>query len=811
MKIKATLATTSFQPDHFRVSLMTPARPQLVPQSLDRFCVEGARLNRVVAHERSSGYKAKSLLLRTLHTNGGRGGTLLAATFLLCAGAMQAQGILTVTPGRTATTLAGTGTPSYTGDGGAATSSTLASPGAVAYDTTGNLYIADTKNHVIRKVTPAGTITTIAGTGVEGFNGDGIATASQLDTPTGIAVDAIGTVYVADSHNHRIRRITGTTIATIAGTGIAGYSGDGAAATAAQLALPSAVAVDASGGIYIADTNNHRIREITGTTITTIAGSGEEFYAGDGAAATAAALDSPTGVAVSSTGVVYIADRLNQRIRTFTPGGNITTVAGSGTASFAGSFSGDGANATTATLSRPTGVSVASNSNIYVADTDNQRIRQVVNGGAIVTVVGSGGQGFGADAGPATVAVLDTPKFVAQDVTGNLAISDTMDNRIRSTALPTLIFGSVVVGVPSSTQSVTLSNTGNASITLATPVFAGMFSVSAGGTCAAAPITLTAGASCTQLVAFVPSAVGVVSGSVVFDGNGVVPQVILLSGSGTIAGTGVALQSNVVSPLAGQSVTLTATVRPSGVLVPTGTVSFYSNGVLLAQNVALIAGAASLTTITLPDGADLITAVYSGSTNFEPGTSNAISLTVNDFQLAIGGGGSTGSGSSGSFGFSIVPGSSGTISFVLQPLEAVFPYPISFSATGLPAGSTYSFNPTTVTLGTAPVTVTMTVQVPLTASLRWPTLLNGGTATLALLLIPFGLRRSRNLRSMKHLKLGCFLLVSLIMVGSLFGCGTGSGLFGNQPKTYSLTVTATATEANGTQLSRSTAFPLTIQ
>ena len=311
-----------------------------------------------------------------------------AALLLAVSGSMRAQGILTVTPSSSVVTIAGTGAIGYTGDGGAATSATLASPSAVAYDASGNLYLADAQNHVVREISKSGQISTIAGTGIEGYSGDGeAATAALLDTPTGVAVDSAGNVYIADSHNHRIRKVSGGTISTIAGTGTPGYAGDGSAAIAAQLSLPSAVAVDSNGNVYIADTNNQRIRKITGTTITTIAGNGEELYAGDGAAATAAVLDQPTGVAVDAIGNVYIADRHNHRIRMVTPAGTISTIAGSGPASFSGGFSGDGAPATAAPLAKPSGVSVDGAGNIYIADTDNQRIRQV-SGTAVATVAG---------------------------------------------------------------------------------------------------------------------------------------------------------------------------------------------------------------------------------------------------------------------------------------------------------------------------------------------------------------------------------------------------------------------------------------
>ena len=215
----------------------------------------------------------------------------LAALALLLglAASLQAQGNLTVTPSPTITTTAVTGILGYTGNGGAATSATVADPSGLAYDPSGNLYFADARNHVVREVSNAGTITVIAGTGIQGYGGDGAAaTSAYLDTPTGVAVDSGGNLYIADSHNHRIREISGGIITTIAGSGVPGFSGDGGAAAAAQLWLPSAVAVDASGSVFIADTNNQRIRMIAGGTISTIAGDGEQLFSGDGGTATSA-------------------------------------------------------------------------------------------------------------------------------------------------------------------------------------------------------------------------------------------------------------------------------------------------------------------------------------------------------------------------------------------------------------------------------------------------------------------------------------------------------------------------------------------
>ena len=428
---------------------------------------------------------------------------LVFSAALACAGLWstpaQAQAVLTVTPGRLVATAAGTGTPGYTEQNGPAISAALASPAALAYDAAGNLYIADANNHVIRKVLKSGgTITTIAGTGAAGFSGDGgAATAAQLDTPTGIALDGSGNLFIADSHNHRIREMTDGVITTIAGTGTAGFSGDGGQATGAQLALPSAVALDLNGRLLIADTNNQRVRAVAHGVITTIAGNGEELFAGDGGQATMASLDQPTGLAVDPAGALYIADKHNQRIRLVNAAGVITTFAGNGASLFSGTFHGDGDAATAASLARPVGVSIGSNGSVLIADTNNQRIRQV-SGGTIGTLAGSDEQGFAGDGAPLRAAVLNAPKVAITDAAGNLLLADTGNQRLRSGLLPTLAFGSQAVGAASSAQILTLSNTGTADLTISQVTVSAAFAVTPGGTCTQLPVVLAPGANCTE-------------------------------------------------------------------------------------------------------------------------------------------------------------------------------------------------------------------------------------------------------------------------------------------------------------------------
>jgi sugar lactone lactonase YvrE len=351
-----------------------------------------------------------------------------------------------------------------------AITASLATPAGVAYDTAGNLYIADLNNHIIRKVNLAGVITTIAGTGEQGYAGDGgPATSALLDSPAGVAVDATGNIYIADTHNNRIRKVAGGTITTIAGTGVADFSGDGGNATLAALNRPTALAMDSGGNLYIADTDNHRIRKISGTTVTTVAGNGDQSFSGDGAAAVAAWLDSPNGVAVDAAGNIYIGDTNNQRVRVVNTAGIISTLAGTGDKGYAG----DGGSGINASLARPRGLSVDSLGNIYFADSDNNRIRLIAAAGGITTVAGNGSQGFSGDGGPALNAVLDTPRAPAVLAVGFFALSDTNNQVIREVGSDAVIHTIAGSGTGAG-ESLTLS--GPSSIVYGTGLLTATFS-----------------------------------------------------------------------------------------------------------------------------------------------------------------------------------------------------------------------------------------------------------------------------------------------------------------------------------------------
>src|SRR2546422_3740875 len=319
------------------------------------------------------------------------------------------------------TTIACNGTSGFTGDGGPATAASCV-PYRVARDSAGNLYVADGSSRRIRKVSAAGIITTVAGRGTGQSSGDGgPATLAELIQPLGVAVDPAGNVYIADEGSNRIRKVnTAGIISTIAGNGKQGFNGDGGRAAAASLYEPSGVAGDPAGNVYIADGGNVRIRKVdTAGIITTIAGNGKEGFSGDGGPATSAELSFPVGVAVDPAGNVYIADEGSNRIRKVNTAGIISTIAGNDTQG----FSGDGGPATSASLNKPREVAVDLAGNVYISDAGNFRIRKVNPAGVISTVAGRGTSGFTGDGGPASSAQL-VPRGVAVGVQADLYIAD---------------------------------------------------------------------------------------------------------------------------------------------------------------------------------------------------------------------------------------------------------------------------------------------------------------------------------------------------------------------------------------------------
>ncbi len=322
------------------------------------------------------------------------------------------------------------GTGGIRATGGRADTAELNGPSGLAVDTSGYVYIADFGNNVIRKVNPRGVISTIAGSGARGYSGDAsTATLAQLNGPSAVAVDALGNVYIADSGNNVIRKVdTSGVITTIAGTGTAGYLGKRGPATSIELDDPSGVAVDASGNVYIADSNNSMVRKVnTSGMMSTFAGNGNRGDYGNNCNAGSAELNSPRGIAVDASGNVYIAEELSQRIRKVNTSGIISTIAGNGRSG----YSGDGGSAVSAKLNTPLGVAVDAAGNIYIADVGNNRIRKVDTSGIISTVAGNGTRGYSGDGDAASSAQLNSPRGVAVDASGNIYIADIGNDRIR--------------------------------------------------------------------------------------------------------------------------------------------------------------------------------------------------------------------------------------------------------------------------------------------------------------------------------------------------------------------------------------------
>ncbi len=363
-------------------------------------------------------------------------------------------------------TVVGTGIAGGTGDGSTAINAQLNTPYGIAIDALDNIYIADMQNNRIRKVNASGIITTIAGNGISGYSGDGgNATSAKLQYPTGVAVDVIGNIYIADNSNNRIRKVsTSGIITTIAGIGGAGgYTGDGGLATAAKLSSPWGLTLDKFGNIYISDSQNSCIRKInTSGIITTIAGTGSNGFSGDGFAATSALLNLTMGVAIDTTGNIYVADRNNKRIRKIDVNGIITTFAGNGITG----YSGDGGLATNAQIAPPHGINIDEAGNVYFGNSGHGCVRKINTLGIISTIAGSGTQGFSGDGSLATSAQLNMPTGIAFDSFGNTYIADLNNNRIRKVnCLPPNIIINTTKSSVCLGDTLTLSSSGATSYT----------------------------------------------------------------------------------------------------------------------------------------------------------------------------------------------------------------------------------------------------------------------------------------------------------------------------------------------------------
>lgn len=594
------------------------------------------------------------------------GGSTSSSTSLLDAAYISAIGIgpaAALTPG-VISTVAGNGGSDYSGDGSAATGAQLSMPRDFAVDVAGNLYIADQGNNVIRKVTAAtGVISTIAGTGTAGYSRDGsAATSAQLNTPIGVAVDGAGNLYIADTGNNVVREVSASTgiISTIAGTGTAGYSGDGGAATSAQLYSPNDLAVDGAGNLYITDFNNNVVREVSASTgvISTVAGNNIPGYSGDGGAATSAEIHWPNGLAVDGAGNLYISDTGNNVIReVMAASGIISTIAGSGS----GGYAGDGGAATNAQLNGPLGVAVDAAGNVYIADKNNNVLRQVNAATQTITTVAgnySGGAGYSGDGGPATSALMYMPWGMALDGGGNLYTSDLLNNTIRqvNVAAAQLPFATSTTSGDTDTtdgiESVTLTNIGNSTLSAVSPGLASPVDFTqqtGGGSDCTTSFSLTFGASCNLRYEFTPASSGSIQDSDPITDNSFqaalasvasTTQSLTLSGtatgaSGSTATTTAASSATATYSASAQTVTLSASVS-SASTVNTGTVTFtlYYGSTAIgtpATSGTVTRGAASAS-YTLPaglaPGTYMIDAAYTPGSGLAASSDTTHALTV---------------------------------------------------------------------------------------------------------------------------------------------------------------------------------------
>lgn len=701
-------------------------------------------------------------------------------------GKLQAQAVLVLQPGSTAATLAGSGKDART-TAGDARHVALGSPQAIAYDAAGNLYIADKRNQQITRVDTAGQLTILAGTGRQGFAGDGgPATAAEWNRPSGIAVDASGNVFVADTGNERVRRISAVdgTVATVAGSGQPGFSGDGGPAQAARFRSPSSLALDGTGALYIADVGNHRVRRLnTDGTVVTVAGDGSQAQDGDDKAATATSLDMPSGLALLPDGRLLIADDAGRRVRVLQRDGTLAAYA-----------------AGASVLRRPAGLAVDADGSVYLADAAAQTVTQTSADGSS-PVTGNGEQGsFIAGAPLATP--LDTPKALASRANGDVAVSDTHNHRVQRISLPVLSFGSVPAGSQSQARIVTLQNGGGAALTvLAVELPGGFGQLNDGSTCSATPFILQAAQQCSIAINFAPVIQGAGDATARVRVLGGAPQALLLSGTGTAGGS---LASSITSlrsdgsiAYAGSPIALTATVAGSLLASPIGNVIFLDGSTSIASS-PLSAGSASLSTTVLSPGPHTLRAVYSGDAVYSSSTSPALAVTVvpsPDFTL-------TASAAS----YSGKARETVAIPMSLLPINGTLNRPVQFVVSGLPAGATATFAPATLTLGGDTAAVTLTLQMPPTLSRNHA--VPGRYKVLAFLLGILGILPRR--RASAALLAMSMFSICLSGCGSGFRAGTTAANLPGTTHNYTAVVTATTIGVLGTPLAHSTPIGLVI-
>ncbi len=790
-----------------------------------------------------------------------------------------------------------------------ATTVPLYLPSGIAFDAAGNLYIAETANHRVRRVTPAGLLSTFAGNGTEGFLGDGgPAIGAELDSPGGLAFDpTTGALLIADTHNHRIRRVDpgSGAILTIAGMGAPGFSGDNGPATAARLDLPLALAVSAAGDIFIADAGNHRIRKISAAThlLSTVAGDGTEGFSGDNGPATAASLDAPASIAVGANGALYLADTHNHRVRRVDAvTGTITTIAGN-----------------SAGLALPRGLTLDAAGNLYLADSANHLLRRIdAVTGALTTIAGSGTEAFSGDSSASGLATLDSPGATALSPSGLLTVADAGNGRVRQltsappvsatpivtiAGLGTTAPGTLLLSAPgvipygSGSVTATLTSAAGAPTSVPTSIPVTLLDTVAGTTTALAQIPLSGNTATWSLAnlpagqhllsatfagdtthppaassaapvtvvplvlaavpnlvsmpfgAPVPALTGTLSGVLPRDAGLVSANFHTTATSVSIPGAypitlgglaGVAAANYTASPLSTPG-TLTVTKAPSltGLLVvpvagsagsytltahvasttsgaPGGTVILLDGSLPMLTSAVpqttVPSGTVVLTTANLSAGLHTFTATYTGDSNFFPSASTPATLSIGsgpvsppDFQLTP----------TGLTTQTSPTGASINFTFAVQTTGTALNSPITLAATGLPTLATANFNPRYLPPGTSQGTFTLTVGIPLAPPINlanerksqqpW----NANLSPVLLLLLPLLRRRAGASGKRSSWSLLALAAVALLLTG---GCGdrirTAGGADAPQP--YTIVITGTSNAPNGALIQHSATVTLNV-
>lgn len=577
-------------------------------------------------------------------------GTVLGVALVAGVG----TGPLAVLDPGTINTVAGDSEWFFAHDGVVATTAPVHEPAGVLVDAGGNIYLSDSENYRVRCVdAQTKIITTVAGSGNPGYSGDGgEAVNAEISTPAGLAIDGAGNIYFADTGNQIIRRIgIDGVIATVAGTPQSqGYSGDGGAATSAKLSLPEGVALDASGNLYIADTGNGVIREVDASSgnISTIAGvAGTANFNGDGTA-TSSHLNQPWNIAVAADNSLYIADTGNNRIRRLS-GGMLSTVVGTG----AQGAGGDEGPAAAATLNLPLGVTLDPAGDLYIADSGNDGVRKVssstgdvtTGSATIQTIIGTGSEGYSGDSGPANQAKLHGPYVIYFAQNGDLYVADTLNNRIRAvpaTPLTLPQFRDTKVTKTSSPPAIQgLDSDGNADLDLALPTTVNAKLDGTSTTCSFTTATVK-GSTCNLGIEFAPTIVqSNLQGSVTLNSttaNGLA-QINIVGNALDVNPTTMSLIANPSPSVLNQPAIFTATVSSNDPSTPvTGPVTFVEGATTLCSAVSLNSGTASCSTSTLSLGSHTITANYAGDANNEANTASValnvrqqanLALTVN--------------------------------------------------------------------------------------------------------------------------------------------------------------------------------------